>query len=387
MKKYILILLGFFVMVSTHAEMVPKISVLTCSPGHQLYSVFGHTALRVQDSIDNRAVDLVFNYGTFQFTEDFYYKFAQGRLDYYLSVAPFYEFQQQYLFDGRGIREQYLRMSDADLIRLEQLLFENAEEANATFRYHFFKDNCSVRVWKIIQKASSKPIVIQRSQPNSTFRQAIQTYLNYMPWGDWGIDLALGAPCDDAMTMEDLAFLPDSLEGMLSHAQYGSTPLVTRSMEMIPVDQDLELPSFNGPVVLFVVLLLIILATGFYFSTQGKLRTWLENSIMFFFGLLGMFLLFLWFLTDHDTTHANWNLLWANPIWLYLMIYPPRKCANGQRKISWIQMILSAIALLGFGFLPQSFHPAVLPILGIQFYVLLKIVKPFWFTKQLNEKV
>jgi len=131
----------------------------------------------------------------------------------------------------------------------------------------------------------------------------------------------------------------------------------------------------------------LILASGFYFSKQGKLRTWLESFIMLFFGLLGMFLLFLWFLTDHDTTHANWNLLWANPIWLYLMIYPPRKCANGQRKISWIQMVLSTIALLGFGFLPQSFHPAVLPILGIQFYVLLKNVKPFWFTKQLNEKV
>lgn len=387
MKKYFLILLSVLVLGEIQASVAPRISVLTCSPGHELYSVFGHTALRVQDTIDSKPLDLVFNYGTFQFTDDFYYKFAQGRLDYYLSVAPFYEFQQQYLFDGRGIREQYLQMSDADLIVLEQLLFENSEEANATFRYHFFKDNCSVRVWEIIKKASSQPIQIQRAQPHSTFRQAIQTYLDYMPWGDWGIDLALGAPCDDKMEMENLAFLPDSLENLLAHAQYGHSPLVARSVEMFPIDQELILPRWNFPFVVNLLLLVMIVGGGIYFSKQGKLRTWLETLTMLIFGWLGLFLIFLWFFTDHDTTHANWNLLWANPIWFYLMWYAPRRCAGWQRKITWIQLSLTLISFLGFGFLPQSFHIAVLPLLLIQVYTLLKNVKPFWFTQQLNEKV
>lgn len=365
---------------------IPKISVLTCSPGHELYSVFGHSALRVQDTIDNRPVDLVFNYGTFQFTDDFYVKFAKGRLDYYLSVAPFYEFQQQYLFDGRGIREQYLLMSDQDLIRLENLLFENSEEKNATFRYHFFKDNCSVRVWEIIKKASSQPITIQRAEPTTSFRQAIQTYLNYMPWGDWGIDLALGAPCDDEMQMENLAFLPDSLENLLSNAKYGRRPLVSRSQEMIPVDQELVLPSFNLPILINWILLVVILGAGFYFSRQGKLRSWLESGLIAIFGLLGLFMIFLWFFTDHDTTHANWNLLWANPLWLYLLWYAPRRCSGIQRKASWIQLTFTLISFFGFGILPQHFHVAVWPLLLIQVFILLKNVKPFWFTQQLNEK-
>ena len=338
MKKYFLILLSVLLLGEIQASVAPRISVLTCSPGHELYSVFGHTALRVQDTIDNKPLDLVFNYGTFQFTDDFYYKFAQGRLDYYLSVAPFYEFQQQYLFDGRGIREQYLQMSDADLIVLEQLLFENSEEANATFRYHFFKDNCSVRVWEIIKKASSQSITIQRAAPASTFRQAIQTYLDYMPWGDWGIDLALGTPCDDTMEMENLAFLPDSLENLLAHAQYGNSPLAARSMEMIPVDQELILPIFNLPILINWIFVFLVLVSGVYLSRQGKLRSWLETALIGLFGMLSMFLIFLWFFTDHDTTHANWNLLWANPIWLYLLCYAPRRCSGLQRKISWIQL-------------------------------------------------
>ena len=63
----------------------PIVSVLTCSSGSELYSVFGHTALRVQDSLNGKFYDAVYNYGTFQFSDDFYLKFAQGRLDYFLS--------------------------------------------------------------------------------------------------------------------------------------------------------------------------------------------------------------------------------------------------------------------------------------------------------------
>jgi hypothetical protein len=364
----------------------PKISVLTCTPGHQLYSVFGHSAIRVQDTINDRPVDLVFNYGTFQFTDKFYGQFAQGRLDYYLSVAPFYEFQQQYLFDGRGIREQYLLMSDQDLKKLEALLLENAEESNCTFRYHFFKDNCSVRVWNIIKKASSQNITIDRPAPTVTFRQAIQTYLDYMPWGDWGIDLALGAPCDETMTMDDLAFLPDSLENLLANARYGNHHLVTPSLEMIPVDQDLILPKWNQPLWLNVLLLIAVLIVGTWMSKKGALRNWVESIFMFLMGALGLLIIFLWFFTDHDTTHANWNLLWANPIWFYLMFFPPRQCAGFQRKVAILQLILTMLAFLGFGILPQSFHPAVIPLLLMQLYFLLKILKPFWFTQHLNEK-
>ena len=42
-----------------------KISLITCSPGSQVYELFGHTGLRVQDV--SRNVDVVFHYGVFSF--------------------------------------------------------------------------------------------------------------------------------------------------------------------------------------------------------------------------------------------------------------------------------------------------------------------------------
>jgi hypothetical protein len=386
LKKNLLWMLMVVGMVHATTARNPIVSVLTCSPGSELYSVFGHSALRVQDSLDGRFYDVVYNYGTFQFTDDFYVQFAQGRLDYFLSVSSFGEFQQMYLFDGRGIQEQYLLMTNSDLIRLSDLLMENAQPENATFRYHFFKDNCSTRVWNIIKKASSKPLTIDLDVPQCTFRSAIQTYLNYMPWGDFGIDLALGAPCDDSMQIEDRAFLPDSLLLLLSRTQYGSTPLTSRPMELIPVDAELELPLLNAPVVLSWMILVFVLASGFWMARKGKLRTVPETIFISLVSLVGCLLVFLWFFTDHDTTHQNWNLIWANPLWFYFLFRTPRTCATWERRVAMGFAALLLSLLFFVSWVPQTMHPAIWPFLLTELYILIKIMKPFWFTKHLNEK-
>ncbi len=364
----------------------PIVSVLTCSSGSELYCVFGHTALRVQDSLNGKFYDAVYNYGTFQFSDDFYLKFAQGRLDYFLSVSSFGEFQQMYLFDGRGIQEQFLRMTNEDLIRLSDLLMENAQPENATFRYHFFKDNCSTRVWNMIKKASSKPLVVELNAPQSTFRSAIQSYLNFMPWGDFGIDLALGAPCDNKMQMEDRAFLPDSLLLMLAHTRYGQSPLTSRTMELIPVDIEPDLPKFNGPFALSWAVFIVTVMTGIWSARKGKLRTIWENVVIAVISLIGCLLVFLWFFTDHDTTHNNWNLIWANPFWFYFLFRTPRSCATWERRVAIIFAAVLLLEMFLVGWTPQTMHRAIWPWILTELYILLKVIKPFWFTKQLHEK-
>src|SRR5438309_11141074 len=65
-----------------------RLSLLTCSPGEELYSTFGHSAIRVTDSTTKE--DIVYNYGTFDFDEPgFYTKFIRGKLMYYLSTEDF----------------------------------------------------------------------------------------------------------------------------------------------------------------------------------------------------------------------------------------------------------------------------------------------------------
>ena len=110
MKKSSLFILLFFVLClpkllarnsSTHL----RISVLTCSPGDELYSIFGHTAFRIIDS--TRQTDLVYNFGTFDFEDaDFYSKFTRGKLDYFLSTSSVQQFLYGYQLENRDVTEQ-----------------------------------------------------------------------------------------------------------------------------------------------------------------------------------------------------------------------------------------------------------------------------------------
>src|SRR5687768_17292459 len=79
-----------------------RISLLTCSPGEELYSSFGHTALRVTDSTAGN--DIVFNYGTFDDSDpQFYVKFTKGIMIYELSVYPYADFLREYQMQQRGV--------------------------------------------------------------------------------------------------------------------------------------------------------------------------------------------------------------------------------------------------------------------------------------------
>ena len=87
-----------------------EISIITCAPGDELYSTFGHTAIRVKDPV--KRIDNVYNYGTFNFeTPNFYMKFLRGKLDYMLSVSPYKYFVISYMNENRWIKEQVLNLS------------------------------------------------------------------------------------------------------------------------------------------------------------------------------------------------------------------------------------------------------------------------------------
>ena len=102
-----------------------RISLLTCAPGEELYASFGHTALRVTDSANR--TDLVFNYGTFEFSADFEMKFIRGKLLYSLSVESFPDFLYEYQIESRSVQEQVLQLNCTEKIRLRQAELRLAE--------------------------------------------------------------------------------------------------------------------------------------------------------------------------------------------------------------------------------------------------------------------
>ncbi|MGM0650771.1 MAG: DUF4105 domain-containing protein, partial [Bacteroidota bacterium] len=190
-----------------------EISLLTCAPGEQLYSVFGHTAIRVSDPEEE--VDMVFNYGTFDFNTPFFYlKFGHGSLDYLLSVSSFKQFMREYFVGSRSVWEQELNMKLSEKKQLFRDLKVNAKPENRAYQYDFFYDNCATRVRDILlEQHENKKLTFRNADKagNVTFREAIHPYLETKPWTKIGIDLILGIPADESTDSLSIMFLPDHL--------------------------------------------------------------------------------------------------------------------------------------------------------------------------------
>ena len=72
-----------------------RISLLTCASGEEIYSLFGHTAIRYENY--TRGIDAVFNYGIFNFNApNFILRFALGETDYQLGVTDYERFAAEY---------------------------------------------------------------------------------------------------------------------------------------------------------------------------------------------------------------------------------------------------------------------------------------------------
>ena len=131
LKKRLLFLLMLFTWLSPRAQDLScgyRITLLTCAPGNELYSIFGHTAIRVQDSLSG--ADQVFNYGTFEFSPDFYVQFIRGKLLYALSVEDYNDFLYAYKMESRSVVEQEIQFTCEQKKKLFTALLINAREEN-----------------------------------------------------------------------------------------------------------------------------------------------------------------------------------------------------------------------------------------------------------------
>jgi hypothetical protein len=192
-----------------------EISVLTCDPGNEIYSLFGHSALRIKNPINGQ--DLVVNWGLFEFSESqfqFGYDFAKGRLKYYMGIQLMSNFITEYRRSKRGIREQVLNLSNQEKYQIIQLLEENYKPENRKYKYEFFYDNCSSRLRDVIKKVFGENINFYQSPKSNkfTFRETIHLYLESFPWLKLGIDLVLGKKIDKLVSNENLMFLPLNVE-------------------------------------------------------------------------------------------------------------------------------------------------------------------------------
>ncbi|MGZ3949489.1 MAG: Lnb N-terminal periplasmic domain-containing protein, partial [Flavisolibacter sp.] len=341
-----------------------RISLLTCAPGEELYSTFGHTALRVRD--EARGADFVFNYGTFEFAPDFYVKFIRGKLLYSLAVEDFNEFMYEYRMESRTVQEQVLQLSCEEKQKLFTALQNNAKDENRYYQYDFHFDNCTTRAGNIVAANTDTPVVFKNilAGKRPSFRDLIHSYLNAGNeyWSKLGIDMLLGAKLDRKVANREAMFLPEYLLKGFDSASIGGRPLVTPPTTILQMPSPLGGKSFFTPAVVFCVLLGIVVALSFYSARWSRVTLSIFDFLFFFIlGLAGLVMLFMWFGTDHKVCGNNWNLLWALPTNVVMAFYVHSKRRWVQNYFS-IVFWLTVVLTITWFFLPQQMNNALLPL-------------------------
>ena len=354
-----------------------RISLLTCTPGEELYATFGHSAFRITDSsraFNDAWRDVVYNYGTFNFDEEFYVKFVQGKLLYYVSTEYFADFKDLYQSTNRGITEQILKLSAQEKISLQHFLNENIKEENKYYKYDFFFDNCTTRLRDILKKQHDSNFTKKAVMPiGNTFRLAIHEYLdkNNQYWSRLGIDVLMGLPTDGVMTAEQMQFLPDNLMKSLDSSK---ETMILSSQSLYHISDENTKKSFFTPNVVFAFLAIFIVLLGFVKNKFA--RAFLQGfDGMFFFvtGALGIIMILMWTATDHAMCKDNFNLIWAWPTHTIIAFFV-NSPQDAVHKKNWVKKYFkfTAVALMAvlisWFFLPQQMNNALLPVILLLIY-------------------
>lgn len=360
-----------------------RVTLLTCSPGDELYSVFGHSAIRVEDPLTG--LDAVFNYGTFDFSDpNFYANFVRGKLNYILSVSEFRHFEYDYLMEGRYIWEQELNIGSSEKQHLFDSLVINARPENRYYLYDFFFDNCATRIRDIFIEGIDREIVFNYDvvEPGKSFRELLMPYLSEKPWAKLGINLALGLPSDRTATAWDYMFLPDHMMTLFEDARFNSDITDPFTPGSTLILEGRELPrawAGYAPLWVFIIVLLITIYVSYRDLKKGALSWWFDRVFFGVTGLLGLLIAFLWFGTDHQVTVWNLNIIWAHPFHLLIIFFMSGKYHNLIRYYFMINLPILVILLLSWPLNPQALPWMIIPFvisMAIRSALILKIVKP-----------
>lgn len=290
-----------------------RISLITCTGGNELYSIFGHSALRVIDY--EKGQDLIFNFGLFDFgTPNFYLKFMQGKLKYMLGVQYTEDFMEQYRTEGRGVEEQVLNLTPDQKLEILERLFYLYEPQNRYYLYSFLFKNCTTELRDLLKERTQFPEGIS----SHSFREMINSSVKDMKWTKAGINLLLGSNLDKEISSFEGMFLPDSLFTGLALSSREGVPFVTETITLAPREDRSAVektPLLLSPEFLFALILLVVLLSLFL-PRLG----FADNIVLWVNALFGIVLPVIILMSDHVELQNNYNLLWCNPLYFALLL-------------------------------------------------------------------
>ena len=365
----LLCLCGLFVTAQAQRDSIVA-SLLTCSPGTQVYSLYGHTGLRMRNV--TQGTDYVFNYGVFDFRRPhFAWHFTLGECDYQVVGVPYGYFIDDYVRRGSRVTEQELALNGEEAYRLMAALVVNCLPENRTYRYNFLTNNCTTRVRDQIEAAVDGDVVYVEAEDHPTFRQLLHHYTEGYDWAETGNDLLLGASSDRVTSDRQAQFLPEQLMNYMETAQvYDSLnnrhPLLRESRILVEGHpQTHEEPFPLTPFQVGLAFVALMVAIALIERWAGHMCWLVDMLLMTLQGLAGILVCLMFFFSAHPTVDTNWHVWLLNPLPLLCMPWVVRRAIQHRVCVyHYLNLLVLTLFLVFIPWIPQSF-PVLTPCLAL----------------------
>ena len=345
-----------------------RVSLLTCSPGQEVYSLYGHTAIRVQ--VPKDSIDEVFNYGVFDFRKPhFTWHFVLGQTDYMIEPLPWKYFIIDYDRRGSSITEQELNLTPSEANCLLAALIENCQPENREYRYSFLYNNCTTKVRDMVEQVVMGSVQYPDTLPHQTAREILHHYTAQHPWAQEGNDLLLGSEMDTILSERAAMFIPENMmqafDGAYILSENGDMrPLVRSKKVILEAKQQVVEPEFPlsplQAVLVFAAICILILVLEIW----TKRLWWLWDVVILLLqGIAGTLLTFMFLFSEHPGVDSNWQVWVFNPIY-FIGIPLVIKSAIRHKETFWYAFYFAVLALflLFSPWIPQVFAKITVPL-------------------------
>ena len=348
---FLLLAMSNYVQSQTTLSNKSFISLITCGPGNELYSVFGHTGIRVADPATG--TDVVYNYGMFNFdTPNFYLKFVKGDLQYYAAVSSYADFVYTYQFYNRDVLEQKLNLTQQQKQLIADKLITDITSDSKYYTYKYFERNCTTMVADILSAHLPVKISSKNEDEGKTYRKIVVERLRNSFYENLGISLMFGYRTD---TMLHNLFLPiQLLQGIENTKLADGTPLSGPVQTIYKSTAPAETSLWNNIYTFIAACLLLMIVSN---------NMVVRRSLYAIFGLLGILFCVLGLYSYHAEISQNYNALLVNPLMLVLLYFSFTKNKKATQVTAIVLLAFTLIYILFMLNKPHLF--IVLPLVAL----------------------
>lgn len=347
-------------------------SILTISPTNEVYSVFGHTAIRMECPVHQ--LDYVFTFESDPSVGGFLTFFAGKAKARFIAVPT-----QQFLNDmeriGRGVKQNELNLAHHEKQELWRNL-DNDMVAGAHRKFNLLLNNCvSMAVMKLYQSCIDEHLewtvnpALTIMNNGDYVRQCVQQ----SPWASFWFITFMGTVCEDSYDYESRLCPVNLIEEMRKasfiNEEKGTKRAVLTGQEstLLPETTSLH-QSIITPTVVFGLLLLVVCFLTFAewrWNWKRPVR-YIDAALFVIQSLSGLILLYVTWVSELLGAHWNWYLIPFNPIPLILWLCLRKQKNYGRVYLLYTVVLVAFIALTPFISQLDLPHQLITAILAIR---------------------